>query len=75
METEQQVEQPPKRATRSDKGKRKSKGNPEGAMSSVMIAVKELSREEVKRVLTAVATFHNIRLIEAPIEGANGKRD
>lgn len=66
-----QIELPPKKP-RSDKGTTRKKGDAGKAVSVVMNAIEDLNREEIKRVLTCVGTFHAIRLIEAPVEGANG---
>jgi hypothetical protein len=75
METEQTQIQVPTRKSRSDKGSSRKKSNAGGALSGVLAQIQDLNRDEVKRVLTAAALFCNIRLIEAPVEVSNGKRD
>jgi hypothetical protein len=75
MDTEHgQIEAPPKKP-RSDKGTSRKKSNPNAAMVSIMSAIDDLPRDQVKRVLVTAAMYHNLRLIEAPVEVANGKRD
>lgn len=64
----------PKR-TRSDKGKkRRDPASAGGALSSVLIAIQDLSKEDSKRVLMTAAMFCGLRFIEST-EGTNGKRD
>lgn len=74
METEHgRVETPPKKP-RSDKGKPRKNPSAGSALSSVLIAIQDLSAADAKRVLMSAALFSGIRFIEST-EGANGKRD
>lgn len=54
----------PTKKPRSDKGKKRNSPNASGALSSVLIAIQDLGREDAKRVILAAATFFGIKLIE-----------
>ncbi len=71
MSTETATDTPTKK-TRSDKGRRRNSPSAGGALSSVLIAIQDLGREDAKRVLLAAATFYNLKFIEST-ESANGR--